>query len=118
MSHSPPFVTAVLVALVAVFAFVTVLVNWRTMRRQQEILATQKSINEQLLEHRRYHEIGYTIAADGKSITCHRCGRTSYAPGDVQHLWCDSCGTFHARKLTVKQGPAGPAVPFEGRDVS
>jgi hypothetical protein len=37
----------------------------------------------------------YTIAADGKSITCHRCGKTSYHIEDVRHRYCDFCHIFH-----------------------
>ena len=37
----------------------------------------------------------YTIAADGKSITCHWCGRTSCHPKDVEHLFCPCCCVFH-----------------------
>ena len=37
----------------------------------------------------------YTIAADGGSITCHRCGLTSYHPMDVAHRYCGACHRFH-----------------------
>lgn len=37
----------------------------------------------------------YTIAADGKSITCLRCRRTSYHPKDVEHRYCGHCKVFH-----------------------
>jgi hypothetical protein len=37
----------------------------------------------------------YTIAADGRSITCGACGATSYHPGDVQHRYCGRCKAFH-----------------------
>jgi ribosomal protein S27AE len=37
----------------------------------------------------------YTIAENGRSITCHRCGRTSYSQGDVDNLYCGKCKIFH-----------------------
>lgn len=37
----------------------------------------------------------FTIAVDGKSITCHKCGRTSWNLNDVQQLYCGHCHTFH-----------------------
>jgi len=39
--------------------------------------------------------MGYTIAADGKSITCHQCGLTSYGLNDVRHRYCVRCDVFH-----------------------
>lgn len=39
--------------------------------------------------------LGYTIAGDGRSITCRRCGRTSHNPSDVLHRYCGSCHVFH-----------------------
>jgi hypothetical protein len=38
----------------------------------------------------------YTISADGKSITCHRCTMTSWHPMDVHHRYCQECRMFHA----------------------
>jgi hypothetical protein len=38
---------------------------------------------------------GYTIAPDGSSIRCHRCGRTSYHREDVAHRYCGFCKRFH-----------------------
>jgi len=37
----------------------------------------------------------YTIADDGKSITCLRCGLTSYHPEDVRQHYCGHCHVFH-----------------------
>jgi hypothetical protein len=37
----------------------------------------------------------YTIAADGKSITCHDCGMTSYNLKDVEYKFCGKCSKFH-----------------------
>lgn len=37
----------------------------------------------------------YTIAADGKSITCLRCHQTSYHPADVDQRFCANCGRWH-----------------------
>jgi len=33
--------------------------------------------------------------ADGKSITCFRCGKTSYNDNDVQKRYCGFCHVFH-----------------------
>lgn len=43
----------------------------------------------------------YTIAPDGASITCHRCGRTSHNPNDVEQRYCGACHVFHDKLLTV-----------------
>lgn len=37
----------------------------------------------------------FTLAADGKSITCKRCKRTSYSLEDVQRRYCGSCHVYH-----------------------
>lgn len=37
----------------------------------------------------------YTIADDGKSITCHTCGRTSRNLADVRNRYCGWCHVFH-----------------------
>lgn len=37
----------------------------------------------------------YTIAEDGKSITCLRCKKTSYSQGDVENHYCGHCHSFH-----------------------
>ncbi len=37
----------------------------------------------------------YTIAQDGQSIACHRCGLTSHNANDVRQRYCAKCGTFH-----------------------
>lgn len=36
----------------------------------------------------------YTIAEDGKSITCHFCGRTSHNQQDVANVYCGHCHCF------------------------
>jgi hypothetical protein len=38
---------------------------------------------------------GYSIAPDGKSITCQRCGMTSHHPKDVAEKYCGHCHVFH-----------------------
>jgi hypothetical protein len=38
---------------------------------------------------------GYSIAPDGKSITCQRCGLTSHNLHDVEHRYCGHCHVFH-----------------------
>jgi hypothetical protein len=37
----------------------------------------------------------FTIAQDGQSITCHRCGLTSHNLNDVRQRWCGKCDSFH-----------------------
>jgi hypothetical protein len=39
----------------------------------------------------------YIVAEDGGSITCTRCGRTSYSPNDVAQKYCGCCHKFHKR---------------------
>lgn len=33
------------------------------------------------------------------SITCPRCGRTSYNPNDVREQWCGNCSDYHPGKM-------------------
>jgi len=42
-----------------------------------------------------YGPVAYHIAMDGKSITCHTCGLTSYHPKDVEQRYCGKCHKFH-----------------------
>lgn len=37
----------------------------------------------------------FKIAPDGKSITCLRCGMTSWSLKDVEHHYCGHCKVFH-----------------------
>jgi ribosomal protein L37E len=37
----------------------------------------------------------FTIAADGKSITCLRCKKTSYNVNDLKNHYCGFCHVFH-----------------------
>lgn len=37
----------------------------------------------------------YEVAADGKSITCLRCKKTSHNENDVKHHFCGHCHVFH-----------------------
>lgn len=37
----------------------------------------------------------FTISADGRAITCHRCGLTSHHPMDVNQRYCGNCKLFH-----------------------
>jgi hypothetical protein len=39
----------------------------------------------------------YRVSADGKSITCLRCGLTSWHPEDVRQVYCGNCHRFHVR---------------------
>jgi len=40
-------------------------------------------------------ESTFTIAPDNKSITCHKCGRTSHHPKDIQFHYCGNCNLWH-----------------------
>lgn len=37
----------------------------------------------------------YSISADGQTITCHVCHRTSGHPDDIKNKYCGYCHTFH-----------------------
>jgi hypothetical protein len=39
--------------------------------------------------------MSYAISADGKRITCGRCGLTSHNPNDVAQRYCGNCKIFH-----------------------
>ena len=50
----------------------------------------------------------FTIADDGKSITCLRCGMTSHNPNDVWERYCGRCHRYHtdpSRLLTMRPRP-------------
>ena len=37
----------------------------------------------------------FTLGADGKSITCLKCGRTSHNINDVTFRYCGNCNLWH-----------------------
>lgn len=39
----------------------------------------------------------FEISADGKAITCKKCGRTSHNENDVRHKYCGHCHVFHGQ---------------------
>jgi hypothetical protein len=39
----------------------------------------------------------YKIGHAGKSITCTRCGMTSFNRGDVHYRYCGNCRVFHEK---------------------
>lgn len=41
------------------------------------------------------NEPTFTIADDGKSITCHKCGKTSHNANDVAFHYCGKCNLWH-----------------------
>jgi Zn finger protein HypA/HybF involved in hydrogenase expression len=43
----------------------------------------------------RMQNASYTISADGRSITCHHCGMTSYNRNDIAQRYCGHCHLFH-----------------------
>ena len=45
-------------------------------------------------------DVTYRISDDGKSITCLRCGFTSWHPEDVRQLYCGYCHKFHERAIS------------------
>lgn len=53
----------------------------------------------------------YELSPDGRTITCKRCGKTSYNPEDVRLRFCGWCRVFHddiyppARQHWLDQGP-------------
>jgi len=58
----------------------------------------------------------FTLSADGKSITCKRCKRTSYNLNDVEQCYCPCCHVFHddiyplARRWWVDNPPVTPTL--------
>jgi len=40
----------------------------------------------------------YAIGNDGRSITCHVCGLTSWNPNDVAQKYCGCCHVFHDQR--------------------
>lgn len=62
----------------------------------------------------------FTIAEDGKSITCHACNRTSYSLEDVKQHYCGHCLKFHdaptdeemTALLAWKERVGNPPVPM------
>lgn len=49
----------------------------------------------------------YTLSPGGCSITCHRCGRTSYNVGDIDNRYCGFCRKFHAEHTFPSKGASG-----------
>lgn len=45
----------------------------------------------------RFKPVRYVVAEDGRSITCTRCGMTSYNANDVAQRYCAHCKRFHTR---------------------
>lgn len=43
----------------------------------------------------------FIISKDGKSITCHKCGKTSHNQEDVKQAYCGHCHFFHIDRTTV-----------------
>ncbi len=51
--------------------------------------------------------VGYAVSADGRSITCDQCGRTSHHPDDVAALYCGACKIFHEDESRWCEGGCG-----------
>lgn len=52
----------------------------------------------------------YLISEDGSSITCLKCGLTSFNSFDVKEKYCGHCSVFHDEKSWDDHGP--PTVSF------
>lgn len=37
----------------------------------------------------------YSLVAGGQAILCHICGKTSWHPENIAHLYCGVCRDFH-----------------------
>jgi hypothetical protein len=44
----------------------------------------------------------FAISWDGKSITCHVCGQTSWSAGDVREKYCGNCHVFHDDRAALQ----------------
>lgn len=51
--------------------------------------------------------MGYSLASDGKSITCDRCGMTSYNQNDIDARYCGRCKIFHDDEARWCEGGCG-----------
>lgn len=51
-------------------------------------------------------DILYTesIGPDGPSITCPKCGKTSYHPKDVEEKYCGNCHEFQSAMAVLSPG--------------
>jgi len=47
-----------------------------------------------------------------RSITCPRCGRTSFNPNDIEQRYCGNCHRFHDHTSTMLFAPA-ELQPYE-----
>ncbi len=47
--------------------------------------------------------MSFLIASDGKSITCLKCGKTSYNENDVRERYCGYCHEFHAMRERIRE---------------
>lgn len=41
--------------------------------------------------------------SDEPSITCPRCGRTSYNPTDIEERYCGACDLYHDQMTTHRR---------------
>ena len=75
--------------------------NAEEILRLENIIAIQQKQIERLIEARgieiaaKERLMGYTISANGKSITCKRCGFVSHNWNDVKNRYCGHCHIFH-----------------------
>lgn len=51
--------------------------------------------------------MSYDVSVDGRSITCHQCGRTSHHPDDVAARYCGACKIFHDDETRWCEGECG-----------
>jgi len=59
----------------------------------RELLASE--MPEAKIVERDHPDVPFTISHDGRSITCGRCGRTSWNRNDVEQHYCCFCHVFH-----------------------
>lgn len=43
----------------------------------------------------------FFIGQDGRSITCLKCGMTSYSLDDVRYRYCGNCHIFHEERSQI-----------------
>lgn len=48
-----------------------------------------------------------------ESITCRKCGRTSYNKNDVLHGWCDACKLWQYEVDNPNTGAAAPPIQLD-----
>lgn len=73
-------------------------IYWWRLRLRRQILAMNPLKPFREAYYRWTKKTSYRIenTAEGQTITCLICRRTSYNAGDVQHLYCAFCHRWHS----------------------